>query len=141
MTILIVSFKTTMYAQSSLFQTQSIMSMSSPDRACSQCAKTEHLCDTVKCDDTLCLGCMRGHARKCKLCRKGHYLCALDGCKRKLLLTDGACRCKSRFCSKHQHAHGCTFDYHAEFCAAKAREDAREFSSVSHDHGGDGGVC
>lgn len=39
--------------------------------------------------------------------------CAHPECKKKLLLTDAACRCGKIHCSMHRHseAHGCTFDY------------------------------
>ena len=42
--------------------------------------------------------------------------CGFDGCKKKLGLTDMACRCESTFCGVHRHSedHGCTFDYKKE---------------------------
>jgi hypothetical protein len=37
----------------------------------------------------------------------------MEGCKKKLLLSDFACRCGSIFCALHRisEAHACTFDY------------------------------
>jgi predicted nucleic acid binding AN1-type Zn finger protein len=39
--------------------------------------------------------------------------CTATDCRAKLMLTDSACRCGTRFCSKHRHFenHGCTYDY------------------------------
>jgi len=39
--------------------------------------------------------------------------CCLDGCKKKLLLSDFACRCGGTFCSLHRisESHACRFDY------------------------------
>lgn len=39
--------------------------------------------------------------------------CALDGCRKKLRLTDCACRCQHIYCQKHRlpEAHACSVDY------------------------------
>ena len=39
--------------------------------------------------------------------------CCFDGCKKKLSLTDFACKCGKVHCSAHRpsEAHACTFDY------------------------------
>ena len=39
--------------------------------------------------------------------------CGASGCKRRLLLSDMACRCGYKFCTAHRHAedHECLFDY------------------------------
>ena len=39
--------------------------------------------------------------------------CALDDCRKKLLLTDCACRCQNTYCQKHRlpEAHSCSVDY------------------------------
>ena len=41
--------------------------------------------------------------------------CALDICKKKLLLVDLQCKCGKKFCMKHFNAekHDCIFDYRA----------------------------
>jgi hypothetical protein len=41
--------------------------------------------------------------------------CCAEGCKKKLALTDFACRCQNRFCSAHRDSlkHACTYDYRA----------------------------
>ena len=43
-------------------------------------------------------------------------LCQLDGCKKKLMLTDIVCKCEKKFCSLHRYSegHGCKFDYKAD---------------------------
>jgi predicted nucleic acid binding AN1-type Zn finger protein len=40
--------------------------------------------------------------------------CAAD-CIRKLMLTDGECRCKQRYCGQHRlpETHSCSFDFKA----------------------------
>lgn len=45
--------------------------------------------------------------------RRHKSRCSHKDCRRKLKLTDLACKCKLRFCRKHIHAehHGCSFDY------------------------------
>jgi len=42
-------------------------------------------------------------------------ICALDGCKNRLFLTDFPCKCSKKFCTKHRYdsEHACTFDYKA----------------------------
>ena len=39
--------------------------------------------------------------------------CAFETCKKRLSLTDVACRCMLKFCGSHIHAedHNCTYDY------------------------------
>jgi len=39
--------------------------------------------------------------------------CALDGCRKKLSLTDWACKCEKKFCQKHRAAplHSCTYNW------------------------------
>lgn len=39
--------------------------------------------------------------------------CGAGSCKKRLLLTDVACRCGYKFCAAHRHAeeHDCMFDY------------------------------
>lgn len=39
--------------------------------------------------------------------------CALEGCKRKLMLTDFACRCGKVHCAEHRFSetHACSYDY------------------------------
>ena len=39
--------------------------------------------------------------------------CNLDGCNKKLRLTDMACRCGKKFCGNHRvwSDHNCTYDY------------------------------
>ena len=39
--------------------------------------------------------------------------CSFDTCKKKLLITDFKCLCKSRFCIRHRfpEEHDCTFDF------------------------------
>ena len=39
--------------------------------------------------------------------------CAFETCKKRLSLTDVACRCTLKFCGSHIHAedHNCTYDY------------------------------
>jgi len=41
--------------------------------------------------------------------------CAHDDCKKKLALTDFACRCEARFCAAHRFPqdHACAYDYKA----------------------------
>ena len=41
--------------------------------------------------------------------------CQLDGCNKKLGLTDFACKCKQFYCIAHRFSdnHSCTFDYKA----------------------------
>ncbi len=42
--------------------------------------------------------------------------CQMDGCRKKLLLTDYQCRCQKYFCSLHRlpEKHQCTFNYKEE---------------------------
>jgi len=42
--------------------------------------------------------------------------CSFESCKKKLALTDTACKCEKVFCSAHRHfeSHACSFDYKAE---------------------------
>ena len=61
--------------------------------------------------------------------RKSNKMCGHDVCKRKLALTDFACRCGIRFCGEHRYAedHACTFEYKSlaakvEGCAAEKME-------------------
>jgi len=39
--------------------------------------------------------------------------CAIDGCKKRLRITDVKCRCENMYCKKHRlpETHECTFDY------------------------------
>ena len=39
--------------------------------------------------------------------------CSAEGCKKKLALSDMACKCKSVYCSLHRmpEAHACVFDF------------------------------
>ena len=39
--------------------------------------------------------------------------CGAGACKKRLMLTDVACRCGYKFCAAHRHAedHECMFDY------------------------------
>jgi hypothetical protein len=41
--------------------------------------------------------------------------CSHDGCNKKLMLSDMACRCEKRFCALHRQPeiHKCTFDFKA----------------------------
>lgn len=41
--------------------------------------------------------------------------CCAAECIRKLMLTDGECRCKQRYCGQHRlpETHGCSFDFKA----------------------------
>lgn len=45
--------------------------------------------------------------------KKEQRRCACTGCKAKLLLTDFACKCSTRFCQSHRlpEDHACTFDH------------------------------
>lgn len=54
--------------------------------------------------------------------------CCADGCKKKLALTDFACRCQNRYCSAHRDflKHGCTYDY-----KAGQKENLLRFMSTS----------
>ena len=40
-------------------------------------------------------------------------ICHHETCKKKLMLTDFACKCENYYCSTHRHAesHGCSFDF------------------------------
>jgi hypothetical protein len=40
-------------------------------------------------------------------------LCEFSGCKKKLMLSDMACKCQKTFCGLHRHSegHNCTFDF------------------------------
>ena len=40
-------------------------------------------------------------------------LCQYTGCKKKLMLSDMACKCEKTFCGLHRHSddHACKFDY------------------------------
>mgnify|MGYP006125872955 FL=1 len=40
-------------------------------------------------------------------------VCCLDGCKKKLKLSDTPCRCELRFCKAHRlpEKHACTYDF------------------------------
>jgi hypothetical protein len=42
--------------------------------------------------------------------------CSFETCKKKLALTDTACKCEKVFCATHRHfeSHACTFDYKGE---------------------------
>ena len=44
--------------------------------------------------------------------KKKKKRCALDGCRKKLKLTDMDCKCKNRFCSIHRlpETHNCSWD-------------------------------
>ena len=44
--------------------------------------------------------------------KKKKNRCSLKGCKRKLKLTNMACRCKNRYCDKHRlpESHNCKWD-------------------------------
>ena len=44
--------------------------------------------------------------------KKKKKRCALDGCRKKLKLTDMDCKCKNRFCSLHRlpETHNCSWD-------------------------------
>ena len=50
---------------------------------------------------------------KKKKISKKQKRCALDICKKRLLLTALQCKCGKKFCMKHFHAekHNCIFDY------------------------------
>ena len=39
--------------------------------------------------------------------------CQHDACKKKILLSDFACKCSNYYCSSHRHAesHSCSFDF------------------------------
>ena len=41
--------------------------------------------------------------------------CQLNGCNKKLVLTDFSCKCKQFYCSTHRfsESHSCSFDYKA----------------------------
>ena len=45
--------------------------------------------------------------------QKNIFLCHFEGCRKKLKLTDMACRCKNIFCSIHRlpEQHECTYDF------------------------------
>ncbi len=45
--------------------------------------------------------------------REKNKRCSLDGCNKKLRLTDMACRCGKKFCGNHRVCsdHNCTYDY------------------------------
>jgi hypothetical protein len=45
--------------------------------------------------------------------------CPFDGCKKKIALTDTACKCGKVYCSAHRHFidHSCSFDF---------KEDAKQ---------------
>jgi len=45
--------------------------------------------------------------------KKEQRRCGCVGCKAKLLLTDFACKCSTRFCQSHRlpEDHACTFDH------------------------------
>jgi len=53
--------------------------------------------------------------------------CAFETCKKRLSLTDVACRCKLKFCGSHRHAedHKCAYDY---------KKDARQYLSTTLVH-------
>jgi predicted nucleic acid binding AN1-type Zn finger protein len=42
--------------------------------------------------------------------------CECDGCNKKLVLTDFACKCEKYFCSTHRYVndHKCNYDYKSE---------------------------
>jgi len=44
--------------------------------------------------------------------------CSLEGCKKKLKLTDFSCRCDKRFCSIHRmpETHNCSYNFKKELC-------------------------
>lgn len=46
--------------------------------------------------------------------------CGAVACKKRLMLTDVACRCGYKFCAAHRHAeeHECMFDYKGAATAA-----------------------
>ncbi len=52
---------------------------------------------------------------------------AFETCKKRLSLTDVACRCKLKFCGSHIHAedHNCTYDY---------KKDGRQYLSTTLHH-------
>lgn len=47
------------------------------------------------------------------LLREKNKRCSLEGCNKKLRLTDMACRCGKKFCGNHRvwSDHNCTYDY------------------------------
>ena len=50
-----------------------------------------------------------------KMVKKPANRCSHTDCRVKLMLTDMACKCESRFCSMHRmpESHKCTFDFKA----------------------------
>ena len=42
--------------------------------------------------------------------------CECDGCNKKLMLTDFACKCEKYFCANHRfmESHKCNYDYQSE---------------------------
>ena len=61
--------------------------------------------------------------------------CALDGCKKKLKLTDMNCKCKNRFCSIHRlpETHNCSWDPKSknEMSIYKEKSGLNEVSAFS----------
>ena len=45
--------------------------------------------------------------------KKSKNRCKFSGCRKKMTVTDWACKCGKKFCSNHKSSitHGCTFDW------------------------------
>lgn len=62
--------------------------------------------------------------------------CFYSDCKKKLLLSDQACKCKERYCMAHRmpEEHACSFDYKAAgkalLTAANPKVDGQKFEKV-----------
>ena len=46
--------------------------------------------------------------------KKKKKRCSHQECKKKLKITDYACKCGNIYCSSHRHNHKCTFDFQKE---------------------------
>ena len=53
----------------------------------------------------------KAKTKKAKKAKKSR--CALEGCRKKLEVTDWACKCDKKFCQKHRTApsHSCTYNW------------------------------
>lgn len=62
--------------------------------------------------------------------KKEQRRCGAAGCKKKLALTDFACKCNTKFCGAHRlpEEHSCTFDFKA---AGKALLGTQLVSAVA----------
>ena len=56
---------------------------------------------------------LKANKSKKKSKKKSKNRCAFGGCKKKLSVTDWACKCDKKFCNNHKPAinHGCSFDW------------------------------